>query len=142
MSRWHWAIYVLCFFALRILVALLFSFALKGQMSAMGGFQKLESIYFDFVIVVLIAPLIETYLTQFLPFKFLESKVNPILIILISATIFGAFHWYSLVYMLYGFSAGLVYAFAFYFKRHEKPVLITAGIHAAFNLFVFLQHNL
>lgn len=98
-----------------------------------------------FIVTVLIAPVFETFLNQYLPY-YLLSKITYLnerkCIILISSSIFfGLIHFYSLFYMLYGFVMGLIFMYA-YMERIKTDIktfyLITLS-HFLFNLGVFLK---
>jgi membrane protease YdiL (CAAX protease family) len=140
----HWSLFIASFAALRILVAILFFFIVQhfGMQLPSGELDEIGNIVFSFLVIVIIAPLVETYLVQFLPFRFLSNKIQPIVLMFISAVIFGLMHHQRIGYMLYGFCGGMVYAFAYYVKRRSRPLLITTAIHSLFNLFVFVYNHL
>lgn len=60
--------------------------------------------------------------------------------VLVSALLFGASHWYSYYYCIYAFLIGLVLAYAFLAcdKVGRTPFWIVSGIHALVNLTVFV----
>ncbi len=90
----------------------------------------------NWFVVIIVAPIIETFINQFGVFKIL-NKIKIIrdkqgLIIFISAFIFGITHAYNLSYMLFGFSMGIVLAYIYYIFHHnpQKAFWSTAIIHS------------
>ncbi|MEP7109171.1 MAG: CPBP family intramembrane glutamic endopeptidase [Ferruginibacter sp.] len=96
------------------------------------------------LLIITIVPVIETFLFQYGIFKICNriqaTKRNNGLIILISAFIFGLMHTYSIGYMIFGFSMGIVLAYVFYFYSHHprKAFWTTSLIHALRNLTALL----
>ena len=89
--------------------------------------------------VIILIPIFETYVNQYLPFKLMQkwswTKNKYGLYILVSAIIFGLLHTYSLQYMIFGFSGGLLlaYMYFFYSKTPRKSFWSTTLIHALKN---------
>ena len=97
-----------------------------------------DSMASTFVEVVVIAPLVETALTQALPIWALcrWTRLSPIGIILLCGAGFGALHTYSLAYQITTFFSGLGLAWV-YLARRQGPgraFTVTALVHAAANL--------
>jgi hypothetical protein len=98
----------------------------------------------SFFIIVILAPILETLLHQHLPFKLMQSwswtKNKYGFYIIVSAILFGLIHAYSLQYMIFAFSVGLIlaYMYFFYSKSPGKSFWSTTLIHAMRNLFAFL----
>jgi membrane protease YdiL (CAAX protease family) len=98
----------------------------------------------SWILVVIIAPILETFLNQWLPFKLMQkwslTKNKYGIYILISAIIFGLCHTYSLQYILFAFSVGLIlgYTYFFYSKTPKLAFWITTLIHGLRNLTTFL----
>lgn len=96
------------------------------------------------IVIAIIAPIFETFLNQELPFILLQNwnltKNKYGIYILISAIIFGLCHTYSLQYVLFAFSVGLVlgYTYFFYSKTPKLAFWITALIHGLRNLTTFI----
>jgi membrane protease YdiL (CAAX protease family) len=92
----------------------------------------------------LFVPLFETFLFQQLPFKIMQNwslTTNRYgIYILLSAIIFGLFHWYSLQYMIFAFAVGLVlgYTYFFYCKTPKVAFWSTVLIHGLRNLIVYI----
>jgi hypothetical protein len=95
-------------------------------------------------IVTIVVPIFETFLNQYLPFKLLQNwnltKNKYGLYILISAIIFGLCHCYSLQYMIFAFSVGLVLGYTYYFYSKTPKIAFwsTTFIHGLRNLVVFM----
>ena len=82
-------------------------------------------------LAVILAPLIETLIFQKWVYQLLSLvgwlKRNKILIIFISAVIFGMIHYYSLSYVIYNFFAGALLMFA-YIVRIDR--ILSSKFHA------------
>lgn len=95
-----------------------------------------------FVETCVLAPLLETFLFQWLPIRLMQrfGCRREISMVLVSALLFWASHWYSYYYCIYAFLIGLVLAYAFLAcdKVGRKPFWIVSGIHALVNLTVFV----
>lgn len=97
----------------------------------------------NFFSVVVLAPLFETFLFQYMVFVLL-SKMKIIgnssfLIIIISSLLFGISHWYSFAYVVMASFIGVVlmYAYLFYSSKPSKAFWSVVLIHALHNLIVF-----
>lgn len=93
-------------------------------------------------LAVILAPLIETLIFQKWVYQLLSLvgwlKQNKILIIFISAVIFGLIHFYSLSYVIYNFFAGALLMFAYIVRIEKKPYWIVTVLHGLMNLFSIL----
>jgi membrane protease YdiL (CAAX protease family) len=96
------------------------------------------------IVASIIIPVLETFFNQYLPFKLMQSwhltKNKYGLYIVISAIIFGLCHCYSIQYMIFAFSVGLVlgYTYCFYSKTPKIAFWSTTLIHGLRNSIVFL----
>lgn len=104
-----------------------------------------SSLQEEFITLVIIAPIVETLIFQYLIIEvLLNLKLKPWVCILVSALLFGVSHWYNLVYILVTTVVGLIFAYYYLALRHQnfmnKLVLITI-IHALSNLFAFVNNN-
>jgi len=92
------------------------------------------------VISIFIAPFLETFIYQSLVFGVLGKvsffSENQVLIILLSAILFGLGHDYSKLYIIYGMLTGLVlaYGYSLFQWRKEGPYLMISALHAFRNL--------
>ncbi|CBH20445.1 Abortive infection protein (fragment) [Acetoanaerobium sticklandii] len=70
--------------------------------------------------------------------KFFQKKV--ILIIILSAVVFGICHGYSSIYIVYGFLGGLVFAYSYYvyINKDYSSFWVVTSIHSIRNLIVFI----
>lgn len=99
---------------------------------------EIDSLKFA-IYAVTIVPVLETFLNQYLPFKLMQ-KLNCTrnkygLYIFASAIVFGLCHTYSLQYMIFGFSIGLIlgYTYFFYSKTPKLAFWSTTLIHSTRN---------
>lgn len=88
---------------------------------------------------VIVAPIIESFIFQLgiiRVFQDLLKIKNKKVIILISAIIFAAQHWYSPLYILLMILPGIIYAYTFiiYDDKGYHPYLMIVVIHALNNL--------
>lgn len=96
----------------------------------------------QFFIAIIIAPLIETLILQVIPNKTLRLlKIsNLVILILIPSILFAAAHTYHNLYVAMAFFSGIVLNY-FYIesqKISKHPFLLTALLHALYNLYGFL----
>ena len=96
-----------------------------------------------FTITVIIAPLIETFIFQYLIieflFRFKKIKIN--IIILVSALAFGFAHNYNFFYVLIICISGFIYASYYLYlkiKGIKFPFLYICSLHALSNFLVFI----
>jgi uncharacterized membrane protein YccC len=94
----------------------------------------------SWIFVGLVVPIVETFLNQKLPFVLLQSwnltKNKYGLYVLLSAILFGLCHTYSVQYLLFAFSVGLIlgYTYLFYSKTPKLAFWVTSLIHSLRNL--------
>ncbi len=98
-----------------------------------------RSTYEQFILGVLLAPLLETWLFQFLPNRLLVKLklYNQFLLILLPAVLFGAMHvTYSLLYGVCMFIFGLILNYFFLRAKglSKHYFLLTVLLHALYNL--------
>ena len=101
----------------------------------------------ELISVVIIAPIVETFLFQQLSYEILNRiklfHGNSNRIITISGLIFGLSHLYSLYYIIYTFVIGMVFMY-FYISRikHDtKTFLLICTSHSIFNLLIYIIHQ-
>jgi len=95
---------------------------------------------------IIIAPIFETFLGQFLPY-YLLKKINYMnersyLILLASALFFGLLHFYSILYIVYAFILGLVlsYGYMVRVKNDRNSFLLIAICHSLLNLGILVKN--
>lgn len=97
-----------------------------------------------FWVAVIFAPLVETYLIQYLVIKNVHKWTGIYWIaVLASAIIFGALHTYSVPYMILTFLSGIVYGIIYVVLalRGKDPFVYIALTHALHNLTGFcIEH--
>ena len=136
---------------LALIVHLIFSFAVS-YFAYLFDIQintnpiKFDNIKEEFLVVVIIAPFVETFLCQYFLInliislnRFLFKKESISLAIFISALIFGLGHQYNYIYMAVTFFTGLLYAtFFFIIKcRKQDAFTYTSIVHCLYNLVAF-----
>jgi len=93
-------------------------------------------------LVVIFAPVLETYLAQDLPKRILSKlKITSTwLLLLLPSIIFALAHWYFWLYAVMTFFSGLIlnYFYLWAKRRFAYYILLTIGLHAACNLYGFL----
>ena len=103
----------------------------------------------NFIKIVIVAPLFETFICQYAVFKLLSQfplfRNHQSFIIVISAASFGIMHYYSLIYIVYAFIMGLFLMYAYMLRlQKEDSFKAVSSIHALINLsllvFNYLQH--
>jgi hypothetical protein len=103
-----------------------------------------ESIKIRFFVGCVMAPLLETFLFQYLPFgifKALKIK-NIFILIVLPALLFGLSHWYSPMYVVATFITGLIFNFLYiYCKKNQlKAFWIVALLHFLCNFLAFFSN--
>lgn len=101
-----------------------------------------KSLHEAFILSVLIGPLLETFLFQYLIIETLcKFKLNNNLIIWISAILFALTHNYNLIYLLAAIFPGILYASYYLYlkKENRKNIFFTIyALHSLTNLVVFI----
>ena len=139
----HYVMQVILFYLLTYLFPLV---SLPFQLVA----QQLEGISSagpkgtDFFKMVILGPIIETLIFQFFIFKLfqlIKSGGNKYLVYIgSSALAFGLSHYFSIRYIIFAVSIGLVLAYMLYFYHHnmKKAFWTTALVHAMHNCTLYL----
>jgi membrane protease YdiL (CAAX protease family) len=137
------AVYIAAFVAIKLLIAYLFSFVAVEHLgrSILGDTPDLGTNTQRFITLVFLAPLVETYLFQYLFFEHLSRYLKNSVIIFLSALVFGLGHSYNSVYMLYAFFSGLLYSAGYYYRLNSHPYVIVFLIHCIYSLLTLLLNN-
>jgi hypothetical protein len=116
-----------------------------------------KSITQEIFVGLVIGPIIETLIFQFVIYKiifYIKGNIQKYLLkkecqflgfyILISSILFAISHSYSVYYILLMIIPGAVLSYAFYFfkKNYTYPVLYTFLIHFIHNLFIFITEKI
>lgn len=132
--------FILFFVVLRTLLAVIFLYLPEYfKQEPLTGFQ-FDNLLEELILVICIAPITEAFLFQYLPFRFLSKYWHARYIIIVSSLLFASMHFYSPLYFVNGFFAGLIYSTAFYLRQQSHPLLFTTLIHATYNLIVSIQN--
>lgn len=105
-----------------------------------GGNESLDGKGFiaQVLLSIIVAPLVETFLYQWLPYSVLHKmvKLNWRLVVFISAMLFGLSHCYSVGYIISTFFMGAVFMLAFIELQNtgKSPFLIVCSAHSLRNL--------
>lgn len=112
-------------------------------------FFENESLIYIFTIVVILAPLIETFIFQFFIIEILlhlnKSKINKIIIITTSSLLFGLSHYFNVHYFIFGVIFGILLSSCYLLAKIRKdinPFLLTLLVHASYNGFVFFINEI
>ena len=143
LERMNMALYVGAFVTLKVLLAYVSEqiyFNLTNESIASGTIE-IGNIYFTFVVVTILGPLIETYLVQYLFFKHLSGRINQWLIVVLSAFVFALFHTYNVGYIFYAFFSGLILSTSYALRRRTNPFVCTLLIHSVYNFLGFIYNN-
>lgn len=100
---------------------------------------------FDYFMVLILGPLIETILYFMIPFWLQQKlKFNNTWVILLSSLSFGLSHSYSLLYMLDATLSGVLWAFSFILsrQRQENAFVNLVLIHFYTNLIISILQTL
>ena len=108
--------------------------------------SKEKNIGLLFFSPVILAPIFETFLNQFLPYYLLNKikyfNERSYLIILVSAIFFGLLHFYSVFFIIYAFLLGLVlmYGYMIKIRTDKKTFYLIAICHSLLNLGIFIKN--
>jgi len=143
LERMNIPAYVGIFVALKLLLAY-FSNQINVRVTNESLTKELvefPNIYVAFGVIVLFAPPLETYLSQYLFFKNLKGRIPQWAIILLSAFVFGLLHTYSIGYVIYAIPSGMLLSLSYALRIHSNPFVCTTLIHAVYNLIGFVINN-
>jgi Type II CAAX prenyl endopeptidase Rce1-like len=107
-----------------------------------------QSSLFNLFLGLIIAPIFETLICQYIPFLIFQSFTkNNLFPVIFSALFFGVSHSYSLLYIVFGTMAGFILANAYVAsqKRLENAFMNVALIHFTSNFieftYVWIKNN-
>lgn len=137
------AVYIAAFVAIKLLITYLFSLVALEYLgkSILSDIPDLGTNTQRFITLVFLAPLVETYLFQYLFFEHLSRYLKNSVIIFLSAIAFGLGHTYNSAYILYAFFSGLLYSVCYYYRLNSHPYVIVFLIHSVYNLLAILLNN-
>lgn len=107
-----------------------------------------------FILSVVFAPLIETYVLQFLPIELLMAILSKykcrfvyFVAVSLSALLFAATHYFNFIYFFETFLIGIILGFGymhiciFYKKSSYLAFFAIVFVHSFHNLFAFVYNN-
>lgn len=132
----------LYFFLFQVLAATFFSVvASKLYNSGINkGFVGFSNPLEEFLISVLLGPVLETWIFQLLPIEYFKKKLDTFYPgIFCSTILFALAHMYNLIYFINALVAGFIFAYFYCIMKVYKthPFIWLASLHALYNLFVF-----
>jgi membrane protease YdiL (CAAX protease family) len=113
-----------------------FSFFFTSENFTPNQFSFLSQI----ILLTLIGPLLETFIFQHIIYKILK-KYKPIIILLVSATLFGLAHIGNLYDFIISFIVGILYMNLYLIikvDKHKDPFLYVLIAHVTHNLIVVI----
>lgn len=98
----------------------------------------MDAIWYRILMVVLLGPILETFLFQAMPYYFLNMfnfmKRHAWISIVLPSIIFGSLHMISIQYFLLALMMGLVFQFTYHVRsRSGDPFLSTYLLHVLLN---------
>jgi len=106
---------------------------------------QFDSLWEEFFVVVVIAPVIETVIFQYAFIETLANlKVKAWICIVTSALLFGALHWHNPVYVMVTTVVGFIIAYYYMALRKQKGlngIMLLIAIYALFNALAFILKN-
>lgn len=109
-------------------------------------FEEKEILFTIFMVAVIVAPLIETFLLQYAiieigKYFFKQNQLKTdLLFLFISASLFGIGHNYNILTIVHAFFFGLIFASVYIYQREKKnrPFFFTFLLHALSNFIAFI----
>ncbi len=106
------------------------------QLSSQGSFESPQSVY-DYIVVILVAPLVETALFQAFPYHLLCKicffRKRLWLIIAVSGLFFALQHFYSVIYTVFAFIPGILLVAGYHLRQGKHPFLSISAVHFSIN---------
>lgn len=106
---------------------------------------RFSSLIEEFIIVVIVAPILETIIFQYLIIEtLLNLKLATLPCVIISALLFGVSHWYNLAYVIVLTIVGFIFAYYYVALRHQSyynKLTLVILLHALSNSIVFIESN-
>lgn len=124
---------------LTVVLSPVFDFFDTSVIQSYGAEEHRETVVFEFFTAVIVAPLVETLIFQFLVIEFLYlTKIGKRKIVVLSAIIFSLTHYYSIGYILYAFSMGVIFSYSYVIRKNATQAFLTVyAIHLLRNVLAF-----
>jgi membrane protease YdiL (CAAX protease family) len=104
---------------------------------------------FIFILVVILGPLVETFIFQFGVIELFalinKSRFIKVIALFVSSFLFGLSHSSSLEYIIKGTISGFLFSSCYLLAKERKdisPFVLVFIVHASSNLFVFIINEL
>lgn len=101
-----------------------------------------QEVSFHFVTVVLIAPVLEALIFQYLPNVLLQNigVENKVILIVLPSILFSLMHFYNWVYIIMAFNGGIILNSYYVFIKQKTghPLAYVSLLHSLYNLYGFL----
>jgi uncharacterized protein len=131
--------------AVNFVISLLLSIILTSitGIKVHDNFLVFDSPLEEILVTIIGAPLLETLLYQYFPFKILKKFINPYLIIILCGVLFALVHQYNIIYIINGFFAGCIFAYTYYITSLRKlGFLSTVLSHMIYNTIAYFFNHL
>ena len=137
----HKAILVVLFIIINVLNSL--SFSLLSYFITGNGLKNhsidSENSKDQFLMAVLLAPIIETLIFQYALIETIRHKLSPLYACILSAFAFALFHFYSVYYFLFALISGLIFAYMYFLEKSVIKSCLTVLIaHILYNLLIYM----
>jgi membrane protease YdiL (CAAX protease family) len=104
---------------------------------------KAESFLEELIIMIIIAPVIETFIFQSIPIELSRRRLqNVIPGCIASVLIFSLNHVYNVYYFTGAVLAGIIYAFAYLvYENYWKSIFLVTAVHMIYNSIATLNNH-
>lgn len=93
----------------------------------------------QFLMVVFIAPVIETLIFQYALIESIRQRIQPLYACFLSAFAFALVHFYSIYYFLFALISGLIFAYLYLLDKSViKATLLVLTAHILYNLLAYM----
>lgn len=107
--------------------------------------HKFDSLSSEFIMVIIVAPIVETIIFQYLIIETcLNLKLPALFCMILSALLFGASHFYNPVYAAVLTVVGFILAYYYMSLRHQgniNKIVLVIALHALANMIAFFEKN-
>lgn len=103
------------------------------------GFKDLGSVWNQFLIAVIFAPIFETVLFQYAIIETIRKRLKPLFSCIVSAFIFASMHLYNIFYFFFAFFIGLLFGYLYYLGvTIKKGFIIVMFTHMVYNFIILI----
>lgn len=136
--------YALVVFLINILISILYNkILIFYNLNYKANPIPFDSLYEEIFLIILVAPVFETLLYQFLPSYIFRNK-NKIITIFVSSILFGLSHWYSFLNFIFGMLIGTLFIISYILIdiRKVNPLITICLAHMFYNISAFIWNHL